>query len=280
MRIGAHVSTAGGLDKAIERATVIGAEAVQIFASPPQSWQYKELPQPQADAFKKVSKESGVSPAFLHGVYLVNLGSQVPENLRKSIDSLIKYQVFASRTGCLGTIFHVGSHRGVGFETVLPQVLGAFKEVLEDSPKGPWLIIENSAGMGSSIGAPFSEIGRIMKELGDGRLRVCLDTQHSFANGYDFSTNDGLDKAMDEFDREVGLDKLAAVHANDSKCPLNGGIDRHQNIGEGHIGLKGFEAIMGHSAFREVPFLLEVPGFDNKGPDKQNVDILRQIRGS
>ena len=132
--------------------------------------------------------------------------------------------------------------------------------------------------MGGAVGSKFAELGRIVREAGSQRVRVCLDTQHSFAAGYDLKTRPGLDKAMHEFDREIGLDRLAAVHANDSKCPLAGGIDRHENIGEGHIGRDGFENILSHPAFPEVPFLLEVPGFENQGPDARNVEILKSLR--
>ncbi|MBI4311594.1 MAG: deoxyribonuclease IV, partial [Chloroflexi bacterium] len=140
------------------------------------------------------------------------------------------------------------------------------------------LIIDNSAGMGNHIGSTFHEIGRIMQAVADPRMKVCLDTQHCFAAGYNVATKDGLDAAMAEFDREVGLANLAAVHANDSKQALASGVDRHENIGEGHIGLDGFLNILRHPAFRDVPFLLEVPGFENKGPDKRNVDILKELR--
>ena len=107
---------------------------------------------------------------------------------------------------------------------------------------------------------------------------MCLDTEHSFAAGYDVATKDGLEAAMDEFDREIGIDRLVAVHANDSKQPLGSGIDRHENIGQGHIGVEGFENIMGHPAFRDVPFFLEVPGMEGGGPDRENLDILKDIR--
>jgi apurinic endonuclease APN1 len=162
---------------------------------------------------------------------------------------------------------------------VLPQVVRALHQVLEGTPPGPWLIIENSAGMGQSIGASFAEIGQVIRAVGSDRVKVCLDTQHSFANGYNVATKDGLEAAMDEFEREIGLGRLVAVHANDSKCPFLGGLDRHENIGEGHIGRKGFEVIMAHPAFQDVPFILEVPGFDNEGADKRNVDILKAMRG-
>ncbi len=278
MKIGAHVSAAGKLDHALDRAAEIGAEAVQIFLSGPQAWRVKEPTPDVAEDYRKKAQETGIEPTFFHGVYLINLGTPNAENLVKGIDSLLKYQQAAADIGCKGTIFHVGSHRGAGFDTVLPQVVRSFHEVLENTPEEPWLIIENSAGMGQSIGSSFGEIGRIIQEVGNDRVKVCLDTQHSFANGYDVGTKDGLDAAMEEFDREIGLDKLVAVHANDSKCSLLGGIDRHENIGEGFIGQAGFEVIMQHPAFAEVPFLLEVPGFEKTGPDKRNVDILKGMR--
>ena len=238
----------------------------------------REYPAKETDAYKVKSRETGIGPTFFHGVYLINLATPNPENLAKGVESLVKYQNAAAAIECQGTIFHVGSHRGASFEAVLPQVVSTFHEVLEATPEGPWLIIENSAGMGHSIGSSFQEIGRMLGEVGSDRVRVCLDTQHSFANGYNVATQEGLDATMEEFEREIGLDKLVAVHANDSKCPLDGGIDRHENIGEGYIGREGFEMIMQHPAFADVPFLLEVPGPDKKGPDRQNVDLLKEMR--
>ncbi|MEE9284545.1 MAG: deoxyribonuclease IV, partial [Dehalococcoidia bacterium] len=240
----------------------------------------KDHPQKDREAYKEKAKEAGIAPTFFHGVYLINLGSPNAELVEKGVNSLITYQVGAATIDCLGTIFHVGSHKGQGFDTVLPQVVRSLNQVLEGSPEGPWLIIENSAGMGQSIGASFVEIGRIIKAVGSHRLKVCLDTQHCFANGYDVGSQQGLDATVAELEREVGLDRLVAVHANDSKCPLEGGIDRHENIGEGHIGLKGFEVIVRHPAFQDVPFLLEVPGFDKTGPDQRNVQTLKALRRS
>ncbi len=278
MKIGAHVSSAESIDLAIDRAAAIGAECVQCFLSGPTTWRLKDHPKESLEAYKRKSRETGIGPTFFHGVYLINLGSPDPELVQKGVESLIAYQRFAAAIECKGTIFHAGSHKGQGFDAVLPQVVKRIHEVLEKSPKGPWVIIENSAGMGQSIGASFAEIGRMIKEAGSDRVKVCLDTQHAFANGYNVGTQEGLDAAMEEFDREIGLKRLVAVHANDSKCPLLGGLDRHENIGEGHIGRKGFETIMGHRAFRDVPFILEVPGFENTGPDRKNIDILKRMR--
>ena len=279
MKIGAHVSAAGGFDKAVDRAEKIGAEAMQLFLSGPTTWRVKDRTDQEISAYRARVEETGIDTAFFHGVYLINLGSPNPELCQKGVESLVHYQTEAHRIGCKGTIFHVGSHKGQGFETVLPQVVRAIHSVLEETPEGPWLIIENSAGMGQSIGSSWAEIGRVIQETGSDRVKVCLDTQHSFANGYNVADKDGLDETMEEFHREIGLERLVAVHANDSKCPLDGGLDRHENIGQGHIGEAGFEAIVTHPAFKDVPFLLEVPGFEGNGPDRRNVDILKRMRG-
>ena len=152
-------------------------------------------------------------------------------------------------------------------------------QVLAESPQDTQLIIENCAGMGNQIGASFADIGRIMAALASPRVKVCLDTQHSYAAGYDVASREGLERTMDVFDRAIGFEHLVAVHANDSKIPFGGGVDRHENIGEGNIGLEGFELIMAHPAFRDVPFLLEVPGQERSGPDIPNVERLKEIRG-
>ena len=280
MRIGAHVSAAGGLDRAIDRAAEMGAETIQVFGAPPQGWRRTAVSAELAALFKKKAREKGIGPVFIHGVYLVNLAGAIPENLQKSIASLTADMALAAQTGAEGVIFHLGSHKGAGLEKVLAQVVESIRKVLEASPASAALLIENSAGMGDTIGSRFADIGRILREVGSDRAKVCLDTQHAFASGYyNVAVRDGLDKTLEEFQKHIGLGRLRAVHANDSKCPFGGGLDRHENIGEGHIGRKGFEVILGHPAFRDVPFLLEVPGFENQGPDKRNVDILKGLRG-
>jgi deoxyribonuclease-4 len=278
MRIGAHVSSSGSLDLAIDRAVAIGAEAVQIFCSPPQGWAFKPLDEIVVTAFKNKALEQGIGANVLHGVYLTNLGTQDTDNLQKGVLSLTNYMNAAHDLGMLGVIFHVGSHRGVGFDTVLQQIIDSLTEVLANSPEDTYLMLENSAGMGNSIGSKFSELGAIMKAMSNPRIKVCLDTQHSFSAGYDLTTPESVAGVMEEFDREIGVSELMAVHCNDSKPPLGGGLDRHENIGEGYMGLAAFEAIMGHPAFRDVPFYLEVPGFEGKGPDTQNINSLKAIR--
>jgi deoxyribonuclease-4 len=278
MKIGAHVGASGGLTTAFERAQKIGAETIQIYGSPPQTWQRRKIRAEECEAFRAGIAETGIEPVFLHGPYLINLATANPEQLVKSADALAGDLKLASAISAKGVIFHVGSHKGAGFDQKLPQIADTLKEVLAETPDDAWIILENSAGMGGSVGSTFVELAAIMETAASARLKVCLDTEHAYAAGYDVATGDGLKKTLAEFDREVGLTHLVAVHANDSKIALGGGVDRHENIGEGHIGRAGFEVIMAHPAFRDVPFLLEVPGLDKEGPDKPNVDILKEIR--
>ena len=278
MKIGAHVGASGGLTTAFERAAAIGAETIQIFGAPPQMWRRRKIRPDECEAFRAAMAETGIEPVFLHGPYLINLATEKPEQLTKSTDALSEDLRLASAIGAKGVIFHVGSHKGVGFAKRLPQIKKALKQVLKETPDDAWIILENSAGQGGSVGSKLEELAAIIAAVGSDRLKVCLDTEHAYAAGYNLADSDALEETMAQFDREIGLSRLVAVHANDSKIELGGGVDRHDNIGEGHIGRAGFEVIMAHPAFREVPFLLEVPGFEKEGPDKPNVDILLEIR--
>ena len=278
MKVGAHVSSAGGLDKAIDRGQEMGAETIQIFVSSPQGWAFKPIAPAVIERFNDKAAQSGIGPNFLHCIYLVSLGAPTEEHLQKSVGALTNYMQAAGEIGASGVIFHTGSHRGAGYDAVFDQAVGAMQEVLKASPEDVSLLIENSAGMGDHICSSFQEIGRLMKAVASPRVKVCLDTQHLFAAGYNIVDKDGLERTMEEFDREIGRDKLMAVHANDSKTPLASAVDRHENIGEGHMGVEGFRVIMGHPAFRDIPFLLEVPGADGKGPGKADVDVLKGIR--
>jgi deoxyribonuclease IV len=278
MRVGAHVSTSGGLDKAIDRAQAMGAETIQIFGGPPQTWRRRTYPDEETAAFREKAKAADVGPVFLHAIYLISLVADDPVFIEKGQGALIADLELCARIGAKGSIVHAGSHKGAGFDAVLERVAEAVKRVLAATPRDSWLILENSAGMGGSVGAHFRELGTIIREVGDERVKVCLDTQHAFAMGYDLTSEDGLKETVDEFKREIGLDRLVACHANDSKIALGGVRDRHENIGEGYIGRDGFRRVMSHPAFANIPFILEVPGFGDHGPDKENLDILKDIR--
>ena len=277
MELGAHVSAAGGVDKAVGRAVEIGAEAIQTFAASPRVWAFKPIADDKAAAYREKAAEAGIKSTFLHGSYLVNIGGK-PDHVEKSVASLTNHMGAAAQIGAQGVIFHSGSHKGVGFDAVLDQAGDALKQVLDNTDDNVQLIIENCAGMGAQIGASFEELGRLIKAVDSDRLKVCLDTEHAFAAGYNIAVPQGIEKAMAEFDAEIGLDRLVVVHANDAKVEFASGVDRHENIGEGYIGIEGFETIMAHPAFADVPFLLEVPGMDKKGPDKPNLDRLKDIR--
>jgi deoxyribonuclease-4 len=279
-KIGAHVRSGGGVQNAVENALAMGAETIQIFSGAPYAWKRKKYTEAEVEAYKKRVEETGIEPAFIHGLYLVNLASSDDALLARSHDALVGDMKAASLIGAKGVIFHIGSHMGAGYDAKLNQVVEYVRKVVDNTPDDAWMILENAAGMGGAIGSKFAELGTIIRESGSDRVRVCLDTQHAFAAGHDLRTRAGLDKMFEEFDRDVGLERLVAVHANDSKIALGGGVDRHANIGEGEIGRDGFVNILSHPAFAEVPFLLEVPGIEDHGPDKENVEVLKSLRAA
>src|SRR3990172_5167340 len=224
MKIGAHVRTAGGVEKAIDRYASTSSEAIQIFSGAPQAWRRKEYRPEEVEAYRARAAETGIGPAFIHGVYLVNLATDNPENLAKGVDALVHDMNVCHLLGSLGVIFHIGSHRGAGYEHVFRQVVESVARIVAATPEDTWLVLENSAGMGGAIGSKFEELGRIIHEVGSPRVKVCLDTQHAFAAGYDLKTKGGLEAAMAEFEDRVGLDRLGAVPAHHPQCPPAGGV--------------------------------------------------------
>jgi deoxyribonuclease-4 len=278
VKIGAHVSIAGSLDLAIDRAVEIGAECIQIHGSAPQRWQFLVFPEEQLRAFRQKAARRKISPIFVHSIYLINLASGNPYILEKSIESLVQYLRFAGEIGAEGVVFHIGSHKGKGWSSVREQVCRALAKVLKlTAEDGGYLILENSAGAGGIIGAKFPELGEIIKAVKDPRLRVCLDTAHAFESGYNIATKKSLDKTLEEFGKEIGLDRLVLVHANDSKTPLGSGIDRHENIGRGYIGMEGFRLITNHLSLHHLPFIVETPGFGDRDSNRRNIEILKRL---
>lgn len=277
-KIGAHVSAAVSLERAFERAESIGAECFQIFISPPQQWFQTKHDDAEIELYKKAALKTQIGPNFIHGTYLVNLGTSNPEHLQKSADWLTFALTMADKLGIEGVIFHTGSHGGAGYDEITGQVAETLKSILSRAPQTPKLILETSAGGGNSIGKNFHELGLIIKKVNDPRLKICIDTQHIFAAGYDIKTPHGLKDVVAELEEEVGINNLAAFHTNDSKTEYKSNRDRHENIGEGFIGLDGFELLINRPEFKNIPFILEVPGFSGNGPDKENVDLLKSLR--
>lgn len=282
MKIGAHVSTAGGLHTGFERAAAIGAECMQVFESAPQQWGTARLTDEAVEQFLQAKEAAGISPVLIHGKYLMNLASADPKIFKTSASTLRSSLNIAARIGALGVIFHTGSHKGLGYDAVLEQICEAAIRVLDETPPEACMIFENSAGAGDTIGSKFEEIGAILRKINNPRAMVCIDTCHAFASGYDLSSVEGVAATMDVLGREIGFENIAAVHCNDSKTPLGAARDLHENIGEGHIGRAGFAALMARSELADVPFLLEVPGYKidgaGKGPDRPNIDLLKEIR--
>ncbi|HUY98027.1 MAG TPA: deoxyribonuclease IV [Verrucomicrobiae bacterium] len=279
IRVGAHVSTAGGLLTAFDRARAIGAEAVQVHPTAPQTWRRLPLDDDTVGRFHQRMGETGLDLFFFHAVYLINLGTPRPDLLAQSTGSLRHYLELASRLGVRGVIVHPGSHRGQGFDAVLSQIAEAIREALTGAGDATCLLLENSAGAGDNIGSTFRQIGRIVDAVGDPRVGMCLDTAHTLTAGYDIATADGLATALDELQREVGLERLLAVHANDSKAALGSNVDRHENIGDGHLGDDGLRRICREPRLDGLPFILEVPGLERQGPDRANVERLRALAG-
>lgn len=274
--IGAH--TNGGLKGAVDKALEIGAQSMQIFIGSPQTW---KSPQPGADEFanfkSRVAKHK-LGPVFVHGNYLVNLATSSPEFLEKSLNNMYTALRLADRAGADGLIFHPGSAGTTPYKEALRRVVGAINVVLDDYEGNCKLVLEVCAGQGETIGDRFEEFADIMELLDwDERLGVCWDTCHLFNAGYDVSTEEGLAKTVDEFEELVGFEWLMAVHANDSKTPFASRRDRHENIGEGYIGREAFQRMLTHPKLRHLPWILEVPGFEEKGPDRKNIDLLHTL---
>lgn len=264
---------------ALPRAKALGVQAMQFFASSPRSWQRRIIEPETAAAFRVGLQEQGLE-LWIHGSYLMNFATENSAALEQARQSLSQDLADCAALGGKGVIFHLGSHRGRGLAEVVSQIVTSLGPIAGSAPASVLTVIENSAGMGGSIGSKLEELGEITKQLPKDRVKVCLDTQHLFAAGYPIHESAGLDRFVADFDAKVGLDRLVAVHCNDSKIVLGGGVDRHENIGDGLIGESGIQTITHHAAFQNLPFLLEVPGVDHTLPDKDNVGRLRRIAQS
>jgi deoxyribonuclease-4 len=279
MPIGAHVLTSGGLPSAVTRAIALEAECVQIFLAAPQRWANPRHTDEDVEEFKREMRAVGIGPNFAHARYLINLASPDASIRRHSIDALVACAAWAERCDLAGLVLHIGSGRGQPMDEAVRHVADALLQVLDDGG-AVRILLENSAGSGNMLGARFSQIGAVLDRLGrDLRLGLCLDTAHAFASGYDLRLDDGLAEALAEIERNVGLDRLRVVHANDSKVRLGAAVDRHENIGHGLLGDQAFRRMLTHPVLADLPWVLEVPGFDNKGPDAPNVRALKRLAG-
>jgi len=276
--IGAHVAARGGIHAAVDNGLAVGAEVIQTHPTPAQMWRPLHLEEVDRELYLAKYAASGLRGHYLHAVYLINLASPKETLLRSSVTSLVDYMELAASLGAEGVVFHPGSHLGAGFDTVVAQIATAIREVIDRSPTGrARLLVENSAGSGGCVGRSFEEVARIVEATASDRVGVCLDTQHAFASGYDVRDAGGVARTLDDFDRLIGFERLGLVHANDSARALGSNADRHANIGDGEIGAAGFRLLLADPRMRRVPWVLEVPGPERKGPDRGQVSLLREL---
>lgn len=284
-KIGAHVSAAGGLDLAIERAHSIGCNAVQLFSGSPRVWAKKSLTDFDLDKLFANVRKYTVSPIFTHALYLVNLASDKSDLLRKSFESL-KYELeFDALIQGSGVVVHLGSHQGRGWDAVKEQIVDELVQLLKATPKSSKLLIENSAGQKGKIGSPLEEVAWLLSELQkkggfvtDNRVGWCFDTCHAYASGYNLAgTGDKV--ALKDIAKLELWDTLSCIHVNDTKDPFNSGRDRHQNLGDGSIPTQELTDFLNNIHVAKIPLILEVPGIDEKGPDAENVSRLKKIVG-
>jgi deoxyribonuclease IV len=285
-RIGFHVSISGGISNSVDNALKIGCNAFQIFSRNPRGWTAKPLQDNDVENFRKKLKESKIDrdSIFVHMPYLPNLSSSNSKLHKKSTNALIEEMKRCSTLGIPYVILHLGKHGEKGKEDGINQLqkacISATKNRIRDY-QSVMVILENSAGERNSIGSKFDELGLILDKLKSSSSRsnsfgICLDTCHAFAAGYDLRTKEGVNDTLDEFRSKIGLSNLKVIHLNDSKEDLNSNRDRHEHIGLGKIGEKGFREFLRHNAVRKLPIIMETP-IDSRRDGPGNLKVVLDL---
>jgi deoxyribonuclease-4 len=279
-RLGAHMSIGGGLHRAIDRAGEVEATALQLFVKSSRRWSAKPLDPGEVDAFRAGSDERGLtSHTMAHSSYLLNLAS--PDELlwRRSRDAFFEEMARCARLGIPYLVVHPGSHVGHGEEAGMQRVGRALRQLLERrGADGVTVLLETTAGQGTNLGHTFEQLASMIEFAGGGdRLGVCFDTCHVLAAGYDIRSESGYRDTMKRFDRTVGLKRLKAFHLNDSKHGPGSRRDRHEHIGEGHVGIEAFRLIVNDRRFRALPMVLETPKGEDLAEDRRNLSLLRSL---
>ena len=289
-RIGMHASIAGGLRNAVSSAVETGCDCFQIFARNPRGWLARKLERDEIREFRTARDKAGLWPLAIHSVYLINLAAQDPILLARSREAFRGEIKRSIDLGAEYLVVHPGSagsaDAGVGIATAAESVRICIRGLeLRGAPSSAdhaglksalTILIENTAGQGSSIGCDFQQIAQILAALDEFPVDVCLDTAHTFASGYDISTEAGLRSTIRTIDRSFGFDRIKLIHCNDSKAPLNSRVDRHQHIGLGQIGADAFRRLTHNLKFTRVPFILETPVDKDRGY-QWNVNRLREL---
>jgi deoxyribonuclease-4 len=275
LRVGAHTSIAGGVYNAVEEQMEVGGNCGQIFSHSPQVWQQPDIGEEEAERFRRLTADNDLGPWVIHSSYLVNLCTPKADLREKSVTSMQEEIDAAARLGIDYVNVHLGAHTGAGVDAGLENAVGALDRL--EVPEEVTVLLESDAGSGTKLGDEFEHLARVI-EASEQELEVCLDTAHAFAAGYDISTPEGVEDTLQQFDAEVGLDRLACIHLNDSKHACGTNKDEHAHIGEGEIGEDGMRAVVTHPELSEVPLVLETPNEDDRG-FAWNIDRVRELRG-
>jgi deoxyribonuclease IV len=275
--IGAHVSTGGGLQTAVERGVERECDAIQIFNQSPRRWRPTRYSEDDFAEFREAFGKSRLESVVIHMIYLINPAGEDKEMRRKSLESLKHAMWVGEGIGADGVIVHPGALKGDTRAKAKRRAVSLLKQALADTEQCP-LVLENNAGSQALLGLGFEELGDMIEKIGGGkRLGLCIDSCHLHAYGYDVRTSEGVSEMVDELEREVGLKRLRCLHLNDSRDARGSYRDRHENIGRGEIGRKGFEAFLAEPRFQELPALLETPGPDGHGPDRKEVRTAKRL---
>lgn len=278
-RFGAHLSIAGGVERAVERAREILADCLQLFVKPPQQWRFQPLHAKDAERFRSAAAGAGLAPLVGHASYLVNLATPDEALYEKSLRCLLAEWDRAERLGLEFLVLHPGSHTGSGEEAGLARIAGAMDRLHRERPgHRSRILLETTAGAGSTLGGRLEHLKYLVEtcEAGD-RLGIAIDTCHLFVAGYDLRTPSAVEETLGKIDEAVGLRRITVVHVNDAKGTLGSHRDRHEHIGRGRIGREGFRALVNHPALAALPFILETPKRDARGREMDPVN-LRTLR--
>jgi deoxyribonuclease IV len=280
MLIGAHVSTSGGLAKAIERGSELGCESIQIFNQSPRMWRPTKYGPDDFAAFREAMAASTVEAVAIHAVYLINCATRDRELRVKSLASLTHALRTGDGIGAAGVVLHPGAQKGEAHGPSMKRAAKVIAAALKDSESCP-LLLEQTAGHKGLLGRDFDETAELIELAGGGeRLGLCLDSCHLFVQGYDVTDAEHLTKVVDEADEKVGLDRLRCLHVNDAAAPLGSCRDRHANIGQGEMGKNGLAAFLSEPRFEGLPATLETPGPNKKGADRKEVQAAKRLRSA
>jgi deoxyribonuclease-4 len=277
--LGAHMSIAGGIHNAPERGAQAGCGVIQVFTQNTNQWRGKLISDPDILLYTQKLAQSGIHEVISHDIYLINLAAAPGELRDKSMNGFREEMIRCGRLGIGKIVMHPGSHNGDGEEVGLKRIVEAFDQLIADTPAYTGkILLETTAGQGTNLGYTFDHLKTIIESSAHPeRFGVCYDTCHTFAAGYDITSQSTYHRVWEEFDRIIGLDRLQCFHVNDSKKGLNCRVDRHEHIGRGAMGATGFSLIMNDHRFAKIPKILETPKGDNNEMDQVNLKVLRDM---